>query len=378
MTLSDDVLATLIPSTYQTLIHSKGSDFVEKIGDEVVRGVLLNVLSGGNLRDATEMVTRRRLSLLNAATLAMFISGVSKDPDFASKLPNIASERLKTRVKKDEKWLLEWVLGLTDKAFQNVLRDDPTKIDAYRNDFIRELARAAQQCETDYGQLEGHIKIDDKTAALDWRLVIQLLTTVGAQTLAIRGSEKSTYGKLFEPLVLGSALTLLGFRQVKIGEVEDINNVFWLSERSKREADATAICGAGKGIRFDIGFIGRGNPEITLDKVSRYEREIEIGRQHYYMATFILVDRIGKESKIVERATDIGGTVIQMSMSYWPRVLAQEMKRQVGYESPIAKMTDSQIKDDIGDFVHKISYESFLRNEASKRTRSKQGALPER
>jgi len=98
-------------------------------------------------------------------------------------------------------------------------------------------------------------------------------------------------------------LTLLGFRLVSKENIIDFNKVFWLSERKeKRESDATALIRAGQGVRFDIGFIGRGNPEISLDKVSRFEREIELGRQKHYMATIILVDRIGERSRIVELA----------------------------------------------------------------------------
>jgi len=90
-------------------------------------------------------------------------------------------------------------------------------------------------------------------------------------------------------------------------------------------------------VRFDIGFIGRGNPEITLDKVTRFEREIEVGRRKWYLATFIIVDRIGEASRVKELARRVRGTIIQMSMSYWPQVLAQEL-RQVGYQHELARM----------------------------------------
>jgi len=361
MRLSDKILTSLIPKTYKALLYSRGRDFVEKIGDEVIRGVLLNVLSGGNLRDSTEMITRKRLCLLNAATLSTFVSGAYQDNRFATVLPNIATNQLKAGVKKDERWFFEWSLGLTDKAIQNVLRDDPKKLDDYKDRFITELTNATHQCAMDYGKLEGQIKIDNKIAKIDWLFMIQLLTTIGAQTLAIRGSEKSTYGKLFEPLTLGSVLTLLGFRQVHIGSITDTNNVFWLSERTKREADATVLCGPGKGIRFDIGFIGRGNPEITLDKVSRFEREIEIKKQKYYMATFILVDRVGKDSRIEELAKEIDGTIIQMSMGYWPKILAQELKSKIGYFSPVADMNESELRRHLEGFVSIVDYTKFLK-----------------
>jgi hypothetical protein len=366
MRFSSKVIGEIMPEAYETLVSSRGRDFVERIGDEVVREVIFNVLCGRNLRDSTEMITRRRIGLLNALTLAMFVSGSHRNSRFAEELPDLASNGLRqarsahARVGKEERWLLEWILGLTDKAYQNVLRDNPTEIAAYKDKYVREISRIAEECERDYGVLDGHIKIGTKSSPLRWRFMIQLLGTVGAQTLAIRGSEKSTYGKLFERLILGSVLTLLGFRQVKELEMDDPRNVFWLSERAKRESDATALCGLGRGVRFDIGFIGRGNPEITLDKVTRYEREAEFGRQRYYMATFIIVDRVGRGSRIEELAGNVNGTIIQMSMGYWPKKLAQELEAYVDHASPMGKMSDSKLKDYIRESIAGIDYKSFL------------------
>jgi hypothetical protein len=73
-------------------------------------------------------------------------------------------------------------------------------------------------------------------------------------------------------------LHILGFEYVT-PPPHKTSRVFWLSSREeRRESDATLLYEAGKGVRFDIGFIGRGNPEISLDKVSRFEREISLGR----------------------------------------------------------------------------------------------------
>ncbi len=50
----------------------------------------------------------------------------------------------------------------------------------------------------------------NKKAKLGWCLLAYLLNTIGAETLTIRGSAKSSYGKLFEKLVLGFLLHILG------------------------------------------------------------------------------------------------------------------------------------------------------------------------
>ena len=275
----------------------------------------------------------------------MFLKGSIEDKEFLKKLPSLSAEELKKRPRKEVRWVLEWLLGLTDKAFQNVLRDKANEIDQYAKKYIGEIEQIVDLCEKDYGEITVIVKLKNgQKVEVDWNFIIQLLGTVGAQTLAIRGSEKSTYGKLFEKLILGSVLALLGFRLVSKERITDFNKVFWLSERKeKRESDATALIRAGQGVRFDIGFIGRGNPEISLDKVSRFEREIELGRQKHYMATFVLVDRIGERSRIVELAKKIDASVIQMSMSYWPKLLALELKEKLKYESELASIPDAEI-----------------------------------
>ena len=64
-------------------------------------------------------------------------------------------------------------------------------------------------------------------------------------------------------------------------------------------------------MRFDIGFIGRGNPEISLDKVTRFERVISLQGAHFYLATIILVDRIGANSRIETLAQAVEGTIFK-------------------------------------------------------------------
>jgi hypothetical protein len=140
-----------------------------------------------------------------------------------------------------------------------------------------------------------------------------------------------------------------------------LERVFWLSSRAtQRESDATALIRPGVGVRFDIGFIGRGNPEITLDKLTRFEREVEMGRQRWFMASFIIVDRIGKGSRIPEIAEQVGATVIQMSMSYWIRLLAQELDRQTGYKSLLAEMPDECIEDYLKRKLAETPIEQFV------------------
>lgn len=192
-------------------------------------------------------------------------------------------------------------------------------------------------------------------------MTFSLFCTIGRQTLAIRGSEKSTYGKLFERLVLGSVLAALGFEQTNVPPTKT-SKVFWLSSKfGAREADATVLVTPGQAIRFDLGFIGRGNPEITKDKVSRFERELEISTQIYHSSTCIIVDRVGEGSTLEEQAKRAGAKVIQMSMSYWPVELAQWLFKGFHYKSDILDCKEADLPALFKQKLAKVSFEDFVR-----------------
>jgi len=186
------------------------------------------------------------------------------------------------------------------------------------------------------------------------------MNTIGAQTLAIRGSDKSTFGKLFEKLILGTLLSLLGFELVKPNDISKPKNVFWLSSTEKRESDATLLYSPGKAVRFDIGFIGRGNPEISLDKVSRFEREIELGRSKWYVNTIIIVDRIGKNSRIEALAKRINGRIVQMSGAYWALEIAKILKSSFGYKNEILDLNRAELGNYLKKKLDTISFENLL------------------
>ena len=352
----------LMPAKARALMVGKGEEVIRQVGLDVIRGTVYDVLCGKNLRDSTEMITRKRLATINAATLAMFLKAESKTPGSAGQFPAMASERLKQKAKGDERQILQWVLGLTNKASQNVLRSSTERIDQYKDDYLRICKEVVDICQTDYGILSGTLQLSStEKAEINWNFMVELLQTVGAQTLAIRGSEKSTYGKLFERLILGSLLTILGFKLVSKNDIREPKKVFWLSSvGDKRESDATLLYQAGQGVRFDIGFIGRGNPEISLDKVSRFEREIELGNDKWFMATIILVDTIGKRSRIVRLAERINGSIVQMSMSLWPKQVAAELHKKIGLSHELVNMADRDVPNYLHTKMSQLPLEDFI------------------
>lgn len=364
-------MQSYFPQSAKKILSSKGSDIIQEIGFDIIKGVVFDVLTGKNLRDSTELLTRKRIISLNAATLSMMVNGASKEKNFVKKLPEFASRALQIgKMQKQERWLMQWMLGLTDKAFQNVLRDNVENLEHYKKSYIEITQKAIDGFRKDYGEVQGLISLNSKTkAVLNWDFMVQLMSTVGAQTLAIRGSDKSTFGKLFEKLILGALLNILGFKMIVPYSVGKQKKVFWLSSRQeKRESDATLLYEAGKGVRFDIGFIGRGNPEISLDKVSRFEREMELGNQKWYMATIIIVDRIGQNSIIETLAKSIKGNIVQMSGAYWPVQVAKILKEKLGYRNPILKMPQSKLNAYIKAKVNRVPFREVLKMPAFEET----------
>ena len=243
-----------------------------------------------------------------------------------------------------------------------MLRDNPNALAEYRDRYVEACRGVIAEHAREFGQLTGTLKIDSGVKAeINWLFMTYLLNTVGAQTLAVRGSEKSAYGKLFEKLILGSLLHILGFKYVSSEQPEQPNRVFWLASRNeKRESDATLLYEAGKGVRFDIGFIGRGNPEISLDKVTRFEREISMGRSHWFMATIIIVDRIGANSRIERLARDVNGTIIQMSAGYWPQQVVRELNRTLGFKHELLDIEHGAIESYLKRKLNAMPLEKFI------------------
>jgi len=356
-------LSALLSPAALELLSASGSALVQQIGIDVVRSVIFDVLIGRNIRDSTEILTRRRITTLNLAMVNLFLAGAATSTDFVDQLPYLATTILtRKRLAKTERWLAQWTLGLTDKAFQNVLRDSPDALANYRDNYVQTCQQVIANYSQEHGELTGEIALDSGTKAeLNWLFLTYLLNAVGAQTLTIRGSEKSAYGKLFEKLVLGSLLYILGFDYVPSNQPKRFRREFWLSSQGeKRESDATLLYQAGQGVRFDIGFIGRGNPEISLDKVTRFEREISLGRSRWYMATIILVDRIGERSRIRELAQRIGGTIIQMSGGYWPQQVARTLNTVLGLKHPLVNMAESEIPDFLRTKLNEVPLGEFL------------------
>jgi hypothetical protein len=350
------------PQEGRLLLSGTGADVVSRLGVDAVRSVVLSVLMGENVRTQTEPLTRQRLVQLSGALITMFNRGFVEDTDFGSSVAAVAADVLSnSRSYQDaDRVLAMWCLGLTGKAIQNVLRNDSSKIASYVLGFEQAIEQAAQKCQEDYGDVALSLGVNSKRN-LSWADIARITTAIGSQTLSIRGSDKSIYGKLFEPLILGSALTALDFSFVRIGENEKSSGVFWLSDSSDtRECDATVLIRPGTLVRFDIGFIGPGNSEISKDKLTRYAREVERDGRRHSSVTFIVVDRLPETSRTQQLAADIGAEIVQMSMQYWPRELARRLARRVEFTHPIQIMDDGKVAQYLSQRVAEMPILEFV------------------
>jgi len=278
-------LDQLFPAGSRALLTGTGKQFIERIGVEAIREVVLAVMLGENVRTHTEPLTRQRVAQISGAMVAMFAEGWLQSEKFTEELSKLALQQFTaTRRKKGDKsstWLANWVIGLTSKSDQNVLGKNSSRLLEYVADFEQAIERAAERCHADIGDLRMSLGYAEdhqgRRVELNWKDIARLTTAIGSATLTIRGSDKSMFGKLFERLILGSFLTILGFQRVDPATNSRTRDVFWLSDSSDlRESDATLLFRPGKLARFDIGFIGPGNSEISKDKLSRFARKIEL------------------------------------------------------------------------------------------------------
>ena len=327
----------LIPKEGLNLVKYNKYKLIDRLGLEVIRNVVTSVLTGNNVRDITEGLTQRRILLLASSLIVTYLRAMNTF-DNVEDLTDIIRKNTYKKLSEAQKVYLFWFLGMTGKSIQNVLRDNEG-LDNYFNTFDENLSSIAGEIKNIYGDIEFDVKSQEGRFLLKWPNLLRCLLAVGSQTLTTRGSEKSLYGKMFEKFVMGSVLTLLGFEYIDMNDTSRSEKVFWLSEREdKREADATLLIKPGMGVRFDIGFIGRGNTEVSLDKVSRFERVMERDGLTNYTSTVILVDTIGENSRIVDMANNIGGHILQMSATYWVYELGQLLKETCGYRCNISEM----------------------------------------
>ncbi len=355
----------LIPKSSLNLVKYSGGQLIERLGADIIANVVLSILKGSNIRSLTEGLTQRRILLMNASLFITYLKGLRSYEDFTNQLNGIISAELvdnkKLKLTPNEKQYMYWFLGLTLKSIDNVARGKDN-ISEYLSELDSNLKIISKDIEKLYGPLEMQIQQNNSKASMNWPSLLRCMLAIGSQTLTIRGSEKSMYGKLFEKFVLGSVLTLLGAEYIDKDDASKDRMVFWLSWRDdRRESDATLLIRPGYGISFDIGFIGKGNPEIVMDKLTRFESHMERGGRRNIMSTIVLIDTLADGSRASEIAYGMGGHVVQMSGTYWVHELVKIIKEEQPYfEHPLLNMTPQESLAWLDNEMPKIDLEKFL------------------
>ncbi len=344
-------------------INCSSDQFIQNITKEGLDELVINVLTGGNVRDVTEFFVRNRLTLSNMALLSLFIeSDYLNNNNFDSVIDFIVKD-FSNASNQTQRTLYLWLLGLTAKGYVNIVRGTDQSMKIYVENFKNSILSSIDILKDEFGEINGSITLNNKTININWEFLSIFLSAIGSQTLTLRGSAKSMNGKLFEKLVLGSLLSILDFRfcDNQPSYIDKSKKLFWLSnmDENERETDATIVYN-GKAISIDIGFIGKGNPEITLDKVSRFGAYKRIGNIKHDMSTIIIVDTIPENTDLLNKASKVNGFVFQMIDKDWVLKFANKVCDLLNFEHPIQSIPLNKIDLYLKSRLDEISLYDFI------------------
>lgn len=343
-------------------ITSTRTDLVDSVGIDGMKDILRNVFEGGNVRDVTEFITQRRLLSSYAAMIDLFANEIGEKADNPEEYVASIKKDMQT-AKMNAKILNLWLIGLTKKGLDNIVRTE-ANLNDYTKSFSSSLSEVSCDMSEKFGDLSGELSIGDEKFKLNWQSMLLLCQVMGSQTLSIRGSSKSMNGKLFEKLLLGSLLSMMGFKFLPNPPktISEKEKLFWLSnmDENERETDAT-LCYNKIAISIDIGFIGKGNPEISLDKVTRFNRYKQIAGLGHEMKTIIIVDTVAKNSDLINKAKRVDGIVLQMSHDDWVIEFAKNICKIFDFEHPLAEIGKPGLDGYIRNALGKIDISEFIK-----------------
>ncbi len=345
----------------QKLMRSSSKDIIEALGEEGLRSLVFNVLCGGNVRDITEFMTRNRLIISNAGIFKL-LCDLEHDDNNTYNYLDFLGKSLQLASNDNQRLLPLWLMGLTKKGLDNIVRGRENLND-YTNKLTNTFEEVVPLLENNFGEIQGTLSISGKEINVDWNFLNNLFTAIGAQTLTVRGSSKSMSGKLFEKLILGAALTLFGFEycQEVPETIDPSQKLFWLSssEEEEREIDATVVFNQ-KAVRIDIGFIGKGNPEIATDKMTRFRSESEIGKLDHSTKTIVIVDTIGTNSHMSSIAESIEGYAVEMKDELWIKHFSKYLDNCLGTGGILADLDDEEVHKWIEEGLENINLAQFV------------------
>ena len=169
-------LADYIPKECLAYVRASGKELLNRIGHDELREIVTGVLCGENVRSATEPLTRRRLATLNAAILVTLVRA-SQEMSPRELLEQAQRECRSLSLNDPRRVVLMWILGLTNKQVQNVLRSD----DGAWSDFVQPQRRWQA---TLHGTLP--MPLDRWSGPLKWQGALRIGTGCGRMRLWFR------------------------------------------------------------------------------------------------------------------------------------------------------------------------------------------------
>lgn len=330
--------------------------FIETVGKGEIKKSLKEILlNGANYRILTEKHIQTKIinSGLNLIKLLkLMISSCNKK---TKSLPlsifflSVASNLLLEPKSSEEYRISLSILGLTNKSLDNVLDCDYTQLYDYCFDLSSTIKNFI---ETNYNYEKSKDSVDIPVSCCYVFNVISLMS-VSALALQLRGSMKSMVGKLFEKLILGTTLTLYGFKYESNPPKNDDESkykklkkeaipTFWLSSKESggREKDATIIY-KNKIIDIDIGLIGKGNPEVAADKLSRFKPEYKIKNLKFETKTIVVIANLNTGDIIKESAKKYKSSVVGIrNNSDWTLELYTNIVNFLNYNYHFSKKSN--------------------------------------
>ena len=302
------ILYQLFPDNRKHLIGTlSGSSIIDEMSADEFRTMLIECLTGRNPRIHTENWAQSRVFHgVFTGIQEMYAKGKKTDAKFISEAPTRASHFLYehhtkvNRLIKDDILLCQWICNLTSKGWDNILQANPKNLMQWGNSVLESIQWV------EHGDLETNV----------------VNMTIYNASLAKKGGLKSAMGNLFEPLLLFTSLKACGIEFVDSTRYKSYRgSCFTLDVTEGRQADAqirTGITNPSK-VDIDIGFIGKGNPEIIADKTQRFGN-LEGGGQKPLEGTIIIVSAVPETDRaqlVVRQATILGAKVVTMSGCNW-------------------------------------------------------------
>jgi hypothetical protein len=130
-------------------------------------------------------------------------------------------------------------------------------------------------------------------------------------------------------------------------------------DENERETDATLVYN-GIAISIDIGFIGKGNPEISLDKVTRFNRYKQIAGMGHEMKTIIIVDTVAENSDLFNKAKRVDGIVLQMSQNNWVIDFAKTVCRVFSIQHDLSTLRVEQLDAYLRREMARVNINAFI------------------